>query len=218
MLPIGPLTVIDGAESRGNAVCNRLFCAKTLISIAFVWATTMAACDSQDRAVQGKLQSVTEFAAQIGWLHGNCLAIKTDGLKKGTKLAVVSLGKPQVLLEAEIIQRTKSGEECYALLEERKDVNMSGGNIFYSVAPASKAPLELAVGIVGLKEGFTTTDGTIHADVSGDGHQDYFTQCSTSEGVQFNVWSGSPYKGKALWSAYYYLGYDTEPNCPENTS
>lgn len=218
MLPIGPLTVINGVEGRCDAVCNRLFSGKTLISIAFAWATTMAACGSQDRAVQGKLHSVSEIAAQIGWLHGNCLAIKTPGLEKGTKLTIVSLGKPQVLLEAEIIQRTKSGEECYALLEERKDVNMSEGNIFYSVAPASKAPLELAVGIVGWKEGFTTTDGTIHADVNGDGYQDYFTQCSTSEGVQFNVWSGSPYKGKALWSAYYYLGYDTEPNCPENTS
>ena len=60
--------------------------------------------------------------------------------------------------------------------------------------------------------------GRIHTDVNSDGHQDYFTECSTSEGVQFNVWSGSPYKGKALWSAYYYLGYDTEPNCPENSS
>jgi len=210
--------VTDGAETRDNAACQQLFCANTLIAIALAWVTTMAACDSHDRAVQGKLHPGHDLTAQIGWLHGNCLAIKTLGLKRGTKLIIIALGKPQVSLQAEIIERTDSGEECYALRQERKDINMSEGNIFYSVAPASKAPLELAIGIVGLKAGFTATDGTIHTDVNGDGRQDYFTECSTSEGVQFNVWSDAPYKGKALWSAYYYLGYDTEPNCPENTN
>ena len=210
--------VTDGAATRDNAACQQRFCAKTLIAIALAWATTMAACDSHDRAVQGKLHSGHDLTAQIGWLHGNCLAIKTLGLKRGTKLSIIALGKPQVSLQAEIIERTESGEECYALRQERKDINMSEGNIFYSVAPASKAPLELAIGIVGLKAGFTATDGTIHTDVNGDGRQDYFTECSTSEGVQFNVWSEAPYKGKALWSAYYYLGYDTEPNCPKNTN
>jgi hypothetical protein len=55
----------------------------------------------------------------------------------------------------------------------------------------------------------------VHADLNGDGHEDYFTECSTSEGVQFNIWTDAPYKNKALWSAYYYLGYDVEPNCPQ---
>lgn len=199
-------------------VCKRLLRGNTLISITFVCTITIAACDSRDRAAPGKLDSADDLAERIGWMHGNCLAIKTADLKNGTKLAVVSLGNPQVLSEAEVIRRTESSEECPALLQERKAVNISEGNIFYSVVPASKAPLELAVGIVGAKAGFTTTDGRVHADVNGDGREDFFTECSTSEGVQFNVWSGAPYKGKAWWSAYYYLGYDTEPNCPEQTN
>jgi hypothetical protein len=188
-----------------------------LISIVMLCATMMAACDSRDRSVQGKLDSGYDFNAHIGWLHGNCLAIKAPGLKRGTKLSVVSLGKPQVSLDAEIIQRIESGE-CYALRQERKDVNSSEGNVFYTVVPASKSPLELAIGIIGLKDVLRTTDGTVHVDLNGDGHEDYFTECSTSEGVQFNVWSDAPYKNKALWSAYYYLGYDTEPNCPKMTN
>ena len=194
------------------------FFSNLLISIVLLCATMMAACDSRDRSVQGKLDSGYDFNAHIGWLHGNCLAIKAPGLKRGTKLSVVSLGKPQASSEAEIIQRTESGEECYALRQERKDVNSSEGNVFYTVVPASKSRLELAIGIIGLKGGLKTTDGTVHTDLNGDGHEDYFTECSTSEGVQFNVWSDAPYKNKALWSAYYYLGYDTEPNCPEMTN
>lgn len=218
MLHIGPLTVTDGGETRDDAAWKRLFCGNTLISIVLLWVATMAACDSHDRAVQDKIYSGYDLTAQIGWLHGSCLAVKMADLKKGTKLTIISLGKPQALSEAEIVQRTESGEECYALRQERKDINLSEGNMFYLVASASKVPLELAIGIVGMKAGFTTTDGSIHADINGDGHQDYFTECATSEGVRFNVWSGSPFKGKALWSAYYYLGYDTEPDCPENAS
>ena len=191
------------------------FFSNLLISIVLLCATMMAACDSRNRAVQSKLDSGYDFNVHIGWLHGNCLAIKAPDLEGRTKLSVVSLGKPQVALEAEIIQRTESGAECHALLQERKDVNNSEGNVFYKVVPASKSPLGLAIGIIGLKGVLRTTDGAVHADLNGDGHEDYFTECSTSEGVQFNVWADAPYKNKALWSAYYYLGYDTEPNCPE---
>jgi hypothetical protein len=40
--------------------------------------------------------------------------------------------------------------------------------------------------------------------------------CVTSEGVKFSAWEGEPYRGTPLWSDYYYLGYDVEPNCPES--
>jgi hypothetical protein len=50
-------------------------------------------------------------------------------------------------------------------------------------------------------------------DLTGDGTAETFTQCSTSEGISFSVWSGKPYAGEPLWSGYYYLGYDTEVIC-----
>ena len=52
-------------------------------------------------------------------------------------------------------------------------------------------------------------------DLDGDGKRDTFTSCSTSEGVNFSVWNGEAYKSKLIWSDYYYLGYDSEADCPE---
>jgi hypothetical protein len=203
----------DGPERRDAAAHKTPFCATPLIFLVVLWAM-MTACDSRGRPAPGKAETTSDFNSHIGWVHGDCLAIKAPGLKSGTKLRVVSLGEPQVPLDAAIIRRTESGAECYALLQERKTVNSSEGYAFYTVAPSSSSPLELAIGIVGLKGELKSTDGKVHADLNGDGREEYFTQCSTSEGVQFDVWADAPYKNKALWSAYYYLGYDSEANCP----
>ncbi len=151
---------------------------------------------------------------RIGWLHGNCLAIKDSGLKKGTKLTVIKLGKPQSVSEAKILRPVQSGDQCHALLEGRKTVNLSEGNSFYLVTSLDKDDLGLAIGIINPKTTISSTNGMVHTDVNGDGVEDYFTQCSTSEGMSFSIWSKSPYKGEPLWSAYYYLDYDVEANCP----
>ncbi|MBI3899713.1 MAG: hypothetical protein HY308_15665 [Gammaproteobacteria bacterium] len=72
--------------------------------------------------------------------------------------------------------------------------------------------IELGIGIVG--NDVVPSNGKINVDVNGDGSPDQFTQCSTTEGVSFNLWAKSAYEGKPLWSGYYYIGYDTEANCP----
>ena len=42
-----------------------------------------------------------------------------------------------------------------------------------------------------------------------------FKSCTSNEGLHFSSWLGQPPKGKQLWRAYYYLGYDVEPSCQE---
>jgi hypothetical protein len=37
--------------------------------------------------------------------------------------------------------------------------------------------------------------------------------CASSEGLHLTLWDGEPLKGRRLWHAYYYLGYDVEPTC-----
>jgi hypothetical protein len=71
------------------------------------------------------------------------------------------------------------------------------------------ARVDLGIGVTGEAR---RVDGGL--DLDGDGTPENFTQCSISEGVSFGVWRGTPYQGVALWSGYYYLGYDTEANCP----
>jgi hypothetical protein len=43
----------------------------------------------------------------------------------------------------------------------------------------------------------------------------YFRSCASREGLHLTAWAGKPLEGKRLWSKYYYLGYDVDPDCTE---
>jgi hypothetical protein len=40
-----------------------------------------------------------------------------------------------------------------------------------------------------------------------------FRSCASEEGIHATAWSGTPLIGARRWHAYYYLGYDVDPNC-----
>jgi len=40
-----------------------------------------------------------------------------------------------------------------------------------------------------------------------------FRNCASTEGVHATAWSGKPLSSTRRWHAYYYLGYDVEPDC-----
>lgn len=103
---------------------------------------------------------------------------------------------------------------CPQLNDDRKAINIAEGFSFYSVKPISQE-IDLGIALVGGLSKYRETNSQIAADINNDGVSDYFTQCSSSEGIHFNVWSEKPWIGKLLWSSYYYLGYDIEPNCPK---
>jgi hypothetical protein len=46
-------------------------------------------------------------------------------------------------------------------------------------------------------------------DVDGDGKRELFMRCASTEGLHLTVWTGRTRR----WHAYFYLGYDVEPNC-----
>lgn len=144
---------------------------------------------------------------KIGWLHGNCLAISNPAMSPGQKISIIVLGDKQETVEGLIVHKTTEAKECYALSEDRKDVNLNQGNTFYLVS-ASKE-IELGIGLVDL-----------HSKLNDEynNQRNSFGFCSTSEGVQFSVWEGAPYHSKKLWDDYYYFGYDTEANCPEGSA
>jgi len=94
---------------------------------------------------------------------------------------------------------------CAPLMQDRRRSNSQWS--FYELRLSGKA--DLGIGVTG---NVTRANGGI--DLDGDGVPEKFTQCATSEGVSFRAWNGMPYQGKPLWTGYYYLGYDTEANCP----
>jgi len=127
----------------------------------------------------------------IGWMHGNCLAIKNDDLKESMNVRVVKLADDNVIEDAIIIRKANSAGECFPLMDDRREVNISSGYSFYLVDPTT--PVDLAIAIVGEKE----------VDASN------FDFCSTSEGIEYFMKDSS----ETTWEGYYYLGYGTEVTC-----
>lgn len=147
----------------------------------------------------------------VGWLHGACIALPKADVRPGSAVAVVELGGPESIVDASIADRARSGETCYPLMDERREVNLASGLTFYRLE--LREPVELGIGIVRSKAGDKLPLEAV-LDIDGDGRRDTFAHCATSEGVRFSTWSGPPYAGDPTWSGYYYLGYDTQANCP----
>lgn len=131
---------------------------------------------------------------EMGWLHGNCLAIKDSHIPIHSKLSIILLDETQSVNKGEVLGLATSGEQCYPLLEDRRMINVDAGYSFYRVN--TKAQVNLAIGSV--SKGIDT-------------HRYSYSYCTTVEGVQFSTSEG----GKVIWSGYYYLGYDSESTCSE---
>lgn len=161
--------------------------------------------------------SKPEFApdTSIGWLHGNCFAVKNSHLANNSDLLVVRLDDVQKITPAKILGPATNGKECFGLLNDRSAVNRESGVTFYRVS--SETPIELGIGVASGKA-LSKQDlrelNTRGMDLNNDGRKETFSQCATAEGVHFSVWDGAAYKGRLIWSGYYYLGYDTKANCP----
>jgi hypothetical protein len=132
----------------------------------------------------------------IGWLHGNCLAINDPFIEYPLNFTLVDLGPEQKIRSATIVGRSQSGDDCYALMDDRKNVNIGAGYSFYKIE--SKAPVNLAIGFLQIND----SDGVD------------FEYCSTTEGISFSVFR---YKTK-VWEGYYYLGYESEATCQDKSN
>ena len=128
---------------------------------------------------------------RVGWLHGNCLAIKNPSIKLPRTFSIFDFESDRRARTATATERAQSGDECYALLDDRKEINSSGGYSFYKVE--SESPVNIGIGYFDL----------------GDIHDLEFEYCSATEGMVFSI-SRSESK---IWEGYYYLGYESEATC-----
>jgi hypothetical protein len=72
----------------------------------------------------------------------------------------------------------------------------------------------MAVGLVSAAVNARHPGRLVELDLNSDGIAERAGSCITSEGVQFFISSNKTFDDKALWSDYYYLGYDNTPTCP----
>ena len=91
----------------------------------------LTACSkAPDGQVAQSATKAIDYDRNVGWLHGNCLAIMNSGLPVGTPLTVVQPDHLQRVSSATLAGNANSGETCKALLEDRRKVNADSGYTF----------------------------------------------------------------------------------------
>ena len=184
-----------------------------IYSLTFLSAFLLAAACNNKSNVNGDAQHQFDINTQAGGVHGRCLAIKNKDIKNGENINLIVFDTEQELFHGKVLNKVSDLQTCPALFDDRKDINQSEGYSFYTIATDKK--IELAIGLLDNGSKLEKSNKKITGDINRDGKPDFFTQCASSEGIHFGIWSEKPFAGEALWSGYYYLGYDIEPNCPQ---
>jgi hypothetical protein len=153
--------------------------------------------------------SAFDYASDLGVAmqraNITCLAINNGHLSAGARVALVVLNTPQSIVQAEVLGSTNV---CQSQSE-----NDSGINKYeIRVLNAKTLPMSPAIAITGTPR-LRVRRGLVTADLDGNNRKEYFRQCTSGEGVHLTVWTGKPLRGRRRWHRYYYLGYDTDPNC-----
>ncbi|WP_152597816.1 hypothetical protein [Novilysobacter arseniciresistens] len=148
----------------------------------------------------------------IGWLHGPCIALADDNVAPGSAVTVVTLDDPQRVAMARIEGRAEAAEDCPALIEDRREANLASGVSFYRVAPLDEAALAIGV----LQSPGAAAGSEAALDINRDGRRDTYGHCATAEGIRFFVRGDPDGNGRPLWTGYYYLGYDLQPDCSDD--
>ena len=135
---------------------------------------------------------------RLGWLHG-CFGTSHYQLDPGTPIAIMvfdgDADRRQAVfrkrLDAKIVGKTKSGENCPALDEAIRDWNPQRGYGYYTIAldNGESLPAEtLGIGVVGPEPDEDPFD------LDGNGQADGFSLCyDRDQHLTFVVWTGKPH-------------------------
>lgn len=147
-----------------------------------------------------------------------CLRTKNDDLGEKTPISIIiALDElPQKILTAFV--EKKLGESCARYASESGDTN-PGDNFFYSLIlndyKGEEIVYENGIGVIQPERPVLLEDSFAVVDLNDDGKPEYFRRCTGFEGTHFTIWTGKPLKGKRIWHSFYYVDYDTEPDCKE---
>ena len=134
-----------------------------------------------------------------------CFSIHNASLPANSGIRLVITSPPQTVSDAQI---SKVDASC-------PGTNTGGQRYEVRADSTGLAPSMPAIAVVGFSGKFNRRGDLITADLDGDGEDEYFRSCTSTEGIHFTVWSGKPLDGKLRWHEYYYLGYDVSPTCEQ---
>ena len=151
--------------------------------------------------------------------ENGCLAVYNPTLVSGVQITLVDqpdvtqLAESATVKEATVVERLSQSCDNH--------IEMVAGNgfspSFYQIRLVTKpSPFySTVVAIINPDRPITVRAGKIDADLDGDGTNESFRTCSSSEGVHHQIWTGVPLQGRPRWHWYVYAGYDTNPTCTE---
>ena len=133
------------------------------------------------------------------------LAMAGPALPAGATVTLVTVDLPQQVRRTVIVRRLSVAD-----MMTKHDTP----GPYYEIAPGSRSNAlpDFAVAVLGrppVERAGTTVSLRIPTEPSGV----RVRGCTSSEGLHLTLWAGEPLKGRRLWHAYYYLGYDVEPTC-----
>jgi hypothetical protein len=180
-------------------------------------------CGCQSGTV-AKTQNPFRYDQQIGVANvkrdtnDGCLALIDPNLKPGAKVTLVD--QPAELLvntpgvnEASVVERLS--KDCDNDHMASTEISVSGPT-YYRIRTAKQwQGNAYAIAIAEPSGSVAVKEGKVQGDLDGDGANESFRVCSSSEGVHYQVWTGEPLQGQPRWHWYVYAGYDTEPTCTE---
>src|SRR5262249_46501751 len=146
--------------------------------------------------------------------EAGCLAVYNPSLIAGVKVTLIDQPdatqstEPAGVQEAAVVERLSQPCDDHMGMGDRDCSNLS----FYKIQLVTKPwPYYTSVvAIIDPSGPITVRAGKAEADLDGDGTNESFRTCSSSEGVHHQVWSGLPLLGRPRWHWCVYAGYDTE--------
>jgi hypothetical protein len=73
------------------------------------------------------------FDMNVGWLHGNCLAIKNQSISLPYTFTLIHLNENENSEKTVITEKATTRKGCYAMMDGRLEVNRDNGYSFYLV-------------------------------------------------------------------------------------
>lgn len=160
-----------------------------------------------------------DINSKIGIVDGSienvCFRTKNGDLAKDTAVSIVTslYESPQKVLNAKIEKKLE--KSCARYASESTDKN-PGENFYYKLSlleEVDEYQEVFGIGVIEPKTPFQIQNNLVSIDLNGDGKAEFFRRCAGFEGTLFAIWTGKPLKGKQVWYSFYYVDYDTEPNC-----
>jgi len=136
-----------------------------------------------------------------------CFDAPDLGFAPGTPVTVVHSEFPQYAVTGRLGKRAKA--PCFPPPRSSSD------SMQYSVdAPADTLGWHgVPIVIVGKLPAAVMRRDTVTIEMESRKEPWRFRTCASTEGVHATAWAGVPLASPRRWHAYYYLGYDVEPDC-----